>query len=74
MADPKTDPKEGVLPLVGRVVKKRLGEFAKEAREELSAGVGKFKDELRSELDGAQKEEEEAPAPQPGVRIQTDSD
>lgn len=52
------DSKKGILPLVGRVIRKRLGEATEEARRELREGFDEFGRELEEELEGGK----EAPA------------
>jgi hypothetical protein len=61
------DSKEGILPLVGRVIKQRLGEVKQEAARELAEGLAEFKDELREDAP-----EEFAADRAPPTRIEID--
>ncbi len=45
---PKDQP--GILPLVGRLIRKRLAEFRREAHTELRDGYAQFRTELEEEL------------------------
>jgi hypothetical protein len=62
------DPKDGVLPLVGRVIKKRLSELKEETTRELREGYDEFREELRRDLQGSAEEAEEPPL----VRVSTE--
>ena len=46
-----SDSKEGILPLVGRVIKQRLGEVKEEAAQELGEGLADLEKELRDDLE-----------------------
>jgi len=61
------DSKDGLLPLVGRVIKKRLGDVKDEAQRELREGFDEFGRELREEL-----QEGEAPAAPTRIQIEED--
>lgn len=65
------DSKEGILPLVGRVIKKRLTEVKEEVSRELGEGLGDLRRELEDDIEGG---EPKSPAAEPrtGVRIDTE--
>lgn len=44
------DSKEGILPLVGRVIKKRLEEVKQEVAHEVGEGLSELKQELEDDL------------------------
>jgi hypothetical protein len=46
------DSKEGVLPLVGKVIKQRLAEVTREAKQQLGEGLDELADELRNDVEG----------------------
>lgn len=58
MAPDERNPR--ILPLVGRVIKKRLLAFGRQARRELSAGYAQFRRELEAELREATQEADAA--------------
>jgi hypothetical protein len=64
------DSKEGILPLVGKVIKQRLAEVKREAKEQLGEGLDELADELRKDVEDGADARDGDQAPQTRIEVE----